>query len=79
MSINTFTIVKSLIPNNRVANEARTTLSYCEKKLKMMNIGMGEYTLDSIGQLLVSHHSYGKASKNMEPSSLAMTIYDTFV
>lgn len=48
MSINMLTIVESLVLKNRVANEAITTLFGCEKMLKMMSIGMEEYTLDFI-------------------------------
>lgn len=79
MSINTLTVVESLLPNNRSTNEAISSLTECEKKLKIMRIGVEEYTLDSINALLVSLCSYGKPFQCMKPSSLALTIYDTFV
>lgn len=79
MLINTLTIVESLVPNDRVAIEATKTLDIYENNLKMVNIGMGEYTLESIFALLVPPHSYGKLSENLKPSSLAMIIYGTFV
>ena len=44
-----------------------------------MNIGTGEYRLESIATLLVSPHSYGQPSKKMTPSILAINIYETFV
>ena len=79
MSINMLTTIESFILNNRATNEARSKFFDYERKLKMINIEMGEYTLESIVAHPISLHSYGKLSKNMKPSSSTMTIYGTFV
>lgn len=63
MSIKILTITKSLVLNNRVANEARPSLANYKKKIKMMRINVGEHTLDSISTLPISPCSYGKLSK----------------
>lgn len=45
MSINMLSDVESLVPNIRVANEARTMLVDSKKKLKMMKNFMGDYII----------------------------------
>ena len=79
MSINTLSIVKKLVPQNYSSHEPTPSFIECEQKLKMMNHGMGEYTLDSIATLPISPQSYGKPTTTKKPFALAMTLFGTFV
>ena len=54
MSINTLSVVETLVPHNRSSQEPTPSFIECEQKLKMVSLGMGEYTLDSIVSQLVS-------------------------
>ena len=79
ISINTLTMTETFIPHNKPAHDLHASLVATEQKLKMMSIGMGEYTLDSIAAMPISPKSYGKPAGKMKSFELAMTIFDTFV
>lgn len=79
ISIKKLIISEMLVPHNFSSYNLNPSLKVCEQKLKMMSLGMGEYTLDSIISLSVSPKSYGKASNKMKPSALAMIIFRAFV
>ena len=79
MSINTLSIVETLVPYNCSSHELTPSFIECEQKLKMMSLGMGEYNIDSIASLLVSLQSYGKPSIKKKPSTSTMTLFGTFV
>ena len=79
MSINTLTAVEMLVSHNCSSHELTPSFTECEQKLKMMSLGMGEYTLDSIAALPVSPRSYGKPTIAKKPSASAMTLFGTFV
>ena len=59
ISINTLIVAKMFIPHNKPAHDPHKSLVAAEQKLKMLSIGMGEYTLDSIATMPVSPKSYG--------------------
>lgn len=79
ISINMVTNSESLASHKRLTSEIRPTLVDYKNNMKMMSIGMGEYTLGSIAVLPILPHTYGKPSKRMRHSSLAMTIYGTLI
>lgn len=79
MSINTLTIVGTFVQHKKPSNDMGVSLLVAEQKLKMMSIGMGEYTLDSIATMHVSPKSYAKPSNNMKPSTFTMIVFGTFV
>lgn len=53
MSINTLFFADTLVPHNHSSHELKLSLTKCEQKMKMMSLGMGEYSLDSITSLPV--------------------------
>ena len=67
------------IPHNKPTHDPQTSLAVAEQNLKMLSIGMGEYTLDSIIAMLVSPKSYGKPTGKMKSQESAMIVFDTFV
>ena len=79
MSINTLSTTKTLVPNNHLSSEPTPSLIDCAQKMKMMSLGMGEYTLDSVAALPLSPWSYGRSSAKKKPSASAMTLFGTFV
>lgn len=79
ISINTLATVESFFPQNWPSHDMGPSLASCEKQLKIMSIGMGEYTLDSIITLPISPRSYGRPSDKMKPSASTMTIFDIFI
>ena len=48
ISIDTLSIAETLVPNNCSSSEPTPSLTDCAQKMKMMSLGMGEYTLDSM-------------------------------
>ena len=79
MSINTLSATETLVPHNHSSHEPTPSFIDCEQNLKMMSLGMGEYTLDSISALPVSPRSYGKPSTTKKPFSSAMILFGTFM
>lgn len=77
--INTLTATKKFIPHNNSSHNPNTSLVSAKQKLKMMSLGMGEYTLDSIATMHVSPRSYGKPSEKMKSSASTMTLFGNFV
>ena len=74
-----FRSAEILVPNNRSSSDPTPSLTDCAQKMKMMSLGMGEYTLDSIAALPLSHRSYGRPSVKKKSSASAMTLFGTFV
>lgn len=70
---------KTLVPHNHSSHELQPSFIECEQKLKMMSLGMGKCTLDSIVALSISPRSYGKPSTKKKPSASTMTLFGTFV
>ena len=79
MSINTLSTTKTLVPNNQSSSEPTPSLTDCAQKMKMMSLGMGEYTLDSVASLPLSPRSYGRPSAKKKLSVSSMTLFGTFV
>ncbi|WP_156113313.1 hypothetical protein, partial [[Clostridium] innocuum] len=79
IAINALVAAEKFVPHNEPSVDPSTSLVAAEKSLKMMSLGMGEYTLGSFASIPVSPRSYGKPSDPMKPSTSAMTIFDTFV
>ena len=79
ISINTLIVVETFIPHNKPAHNPHASLAVDEQNLKMLSIGMGEYTLDYIVAMLISPKTYGKPTGKMKSQESAMTIFDTFV
>ena len=78
ISINTLTTTEMSIPHNKPSHDPSVSLVVTEQKLKMMSIGMGEYTLDSSVAMAISPKSYDRPSNKMKPSTSTMTIFNTF-
>ena len=78
LSINSVS-VSTHVTLNRNVDDFDAALAKCKNKFKSIDLGMGGYQLNSLKSLLVSPGSYGKPSQEMKPSSLAMTLFDTFV
>lgn len=79
IAINALVATKKFVPHNEPSVDPSTSLVATEKSLKMMSLGMGEYTLDSFASIPISPRSYGRPSDQMKPSTSAMMIFDTFV
>jgi hypothetical protein len=79
IAINTLTAAETFVPHNKPSPDHNASLVAMEQKLKMMSIGMGEYTLDSIAAMPTSPKSYGRPSDKAKPSASAMTVFGTFV
>lgn len=79
ITINTLTAAETFVPHNKPSHDHNASLIAAEKKLKMMSIGMGEYTLDSIAAMPTSPKSYGRPSDKAKPSASTMTFFGTFV
>lgn len=79
ITINTLTAAETFFPHNKPSHDHNVSLIVVEQKLKMMSIGMGEYTLDSIAPMPTSPMSYGRPLDKTKPSAFAMTFFGTFV
>ena len=79
VSINTLSIAETLVPNNCSSSDPTPSLTDCAQKMKMMSLGMGEYTLDSIAALPLSPWSYGRPSTKKKSFVSAITLFGTFV
>ena len=79
ISINTLTAAETFIPHNKLAHDPQASLAIAEQNLKMLSIGMGEYTLDSIAAMPISPKSYGRPTGKMKSQESTMTVFDTFV
>ena len=66
ISINTLTAAETFIPHKKPAHDPQASLAIAEQNLKMLSIGMGEYTLDSIAVMPISPKSYGKPIGKMK-------------
>ncbi len=66
ISINTLTIAETFIPHNKPAHDPQASLATAEQNLKMLSIGMGKYTLDSIATMPISPKSYGRPTGKMK-------------
>ena len=77
LSVNNIS-VGSHVPLNREANSSNVSLDQCKGKFKTLDLGMGDYKIDSFSKLPISPRSYGKPSPDMKPSSSAMTLFGKF-
>ncbi|WP_044909006.1 hypothetical protein, partial [[Clostridium] innocuum] len=67
------------VPLNREADSSSIPLEQCKEKFKTIDLGMGDYKIDSFTKMPISPRSYGKPSPDMKPSSSAMTLFGKFV
>lgn len=78
LSINSIS-ASTHVPHNTEVDDFNAVLAVCKDKFKSIDLGMVGYQFNSLTTLPVSPRSYGKPSQEMKPSSLAMTLFDTFV
>ena len=67
------------IPYKKPTHDPQESLAIAKQNLKMLSIGMGEYTLDSIFMMPISPKSYGRPIGKMKSQESTMIVFDTFV